>query len=367
MKFIKRNRLFIFIFVISLIISFLYIGQGCNFYKFLHFDSQELLTWDFLISLNKIPYKDFYYPYGLFMYLRSNFFIFYLIYLLLFPILIAIIFAFFKNIFTNKSILYANTFLYFLFILVVTGIESFIRYGILLGFGLVLSMLFSKSRLTSKNIVLIGLVMGIIFVIQYDIAIYATILFIFSIVFFPLLNFNIDTLKNSKYYKGIFIDLIYFTIGLVVPLILLSSFLLKMNFLNEFLINISKLNEIAVYAKTPFFHSLRSPGNLFIMISLFSASFYIAYLVYFEKLKNSLLVRAIILTFLSLLILQQKSIMRVMDGQLTFIALILVIILFYEIKPRIKWCNSFLTLFFYLVFIIGLILVLKPELSRQTI
>ncbi|GEM_PF-6462553 len=90
----------------------------------------------------------------------------------------------FKKLFNDKLFTYTSFFIAFLFVEMITGLETFNRYGILVLIACLFAYIFfsHKEHLFHMTLFLIGVLVGIIFPFFNDQAVYSIFLFLFMII-----------------------------------------------------------------------------------------------------------------------------------------------------------------------------------------
>lgn len=332
------------IFIILSIVNFKNFFLSCVNYQNLGFDSQIPLTWDFTSLSNFLPYKDIYFPYGLLFYLKNTVPLFSIIYFLL-PVLIFVgIYIVFKYLFKNKLIAFASFISFYLFINKYTGMESFARYGIVLGAVLFLSYVFYKRQLISVKVsVLLGILIGVIFSLVNDQGIYILLLYIFLLV----LTYFLNKSKNTYYINFFASRLLAVGFGFVLGFLPLLIFLNIHNLTDKFFLFLFQLSDFPLYAKTPFIPFSTTVDNLFTFAAIFITLVALSYKIFFGRVKISFVTILELCLVFVLFMLEQKSIIRSIDKQITFLAFFLYIVLFYDLLKNTL--NSFFLLLCFLL------------------
>jgi hypothetical protein len=357
----KNKILFYTIFfIICFILCLPNIANICRIFPSLGFDNQALLYWKYAASTGIQPYKDIFYPYGLLSYFNGQNSIFTITYLFIAPLSLFGIYFVFKNVFKNTIYSLTAWVFFYLFILLITGFDNFSRYGSLTCMALFQVFLFANPKWASKKYVIsYGLLTGFLFPLINDIGFYIPVIFILM-----SLTHTILVNKNTMYriIQKTAQDTAIFLIGFLVGCIPFIVYLLYTNALLDFLNSLLLLRSIAEFAKTPFFHSIFSANNLFVLLLLFSTITYFCIKVFLKSGKvtqNTYL--QVILVYL-LILLEQKNIIRSVDTQITFIGFLLFCSLFYDLATVFKR-NSvskyqqiayFINLAIIILFVIGL-------------
>ncbi|MDP2585886.1 MAG: hypothetical protein Q8P29_03325, partial [Candidatus Levybacteria bacterium] len=295
-----------------------------------YFDIQEFLLWNYTAINNGIPYRDIFYPYGMFNYFRNYNLLFAFTYYLIPTVLFTIVYFIFKKIFKDKLILYFSIIIFYLFTLMLTGFQIFSRYGLLAVLSLFISyVLYSNKRLAKRALVCLGIVAGLLVGAVNDQAFYLIISFIFIYLLNKFIHIKKKSFSLLIFLTGIIKELIFIIIGFligIIPLVAIynGSFLPYFSYFKD-------VGEIVVVSKTPFFSFIDSPANIFTISILFFAIFYNFLKLFFFKHKfklSSFLQTSLIIT---ILIMEQKSIIRSIDRQITFVSLILFMFIVYEL------------------------------------
>lgn len=329
---IIKNKEFFLIFFLFFILSAPFLIEICNGYlSYAGLDKQEFLLWDFSLHSNLLPYKDLFYPYGYLHYFRGLNVFFTALYYLISPLIFIIIYFIFKKVFSLKYYVYLCLLMLYLFVLNFTGFEAFVRYGVLMSVSLIFSYFLYKQKVVSRNFIfLAGVILAFIFSLLTDQGIYL----IFNFVSLYLINDFLKSQKRSfislKHYKIYFNDLIYLIAGFLIGLIPLFIFLIYSNSLWGFVYYFTEVKNIVTVAKTPFFLFITSPANIFTLSIVYASIFYLIFntLILRNKFKVSSFLQ--ICLILNILIMEQKSIIRSIDTQITFISLTLLLILVYD-------------------------------------
>ena len=108
------------------------------------------------------------------------------------------------------------------------------------------------------------------------------------------------------------------------------------------------------FAKAPFFHGGLNLDNIFVLTMIFVTIFYLC-INLLRKKEFSLANYFQVGIVFSTLILEQKNIIRTIDGQLTFIGLVMVVLLMAEIRNKFIKSIKFDKKYLYFLIIIYLI------------
>lgn len=323
------------LFVFFSILSFGNLANFCKFFIPLGFDNQILLTWQYSAVIGQFPYKDIFYPYGLLSFYKDSNIIFSLIYYFLTPILFTFLYFLFNKIYNQKYFSLLSALLLFLFVSNFTGFDSFGRYGTFIVFScfVAYSFFFLKNKILNIAIFALGTVCGLIFTLYNDQGLYAGALFTVFLIIDGIL---------SKKFKSIILLPIYalkklliFIFGFIISTVPFLIILIKNNSLHEFIYSFMDVVDLEKLAKTPYFHGFLTFDILFTLAMLIFTLTFICY----KTLKRDKLNFANYLQislFLSLIILEQKSIIRHNEAQFSFVALLLLLLLVYEFFGKFK-------------------------------
>lgn len=301
-----------------------------NIYFSLGFDVQNLLTWKYGQSIGLFPYRDVFYPYGLLSYVQGTNVFWRLIYAGETLVLLYFYLILFKKLFKNSYFTYLSFLYFYVVVTLHPGLDSFIRYGVITTFAVMLSLHFEKTiYLAPWKITFFGIIGGAIFSLWTDQGIYAVIASFFFIIVNSLIKNGFKDLLKKKYYVNVLLSLILFVVGFIVALIPFLFYLVINDSLGDFLLSIRRLGDISLFAKTPFFYSLRSQIAIFNFATLFVSISYLSFRYFFIKKKFNDIDYVLIGLTVALFLLEQKSIIRSIEIQLAFISVLITLIFFY--------------------------------------
>lgn len=311
---------------------------------------------------NLLPYRDIYFPYGILFYLKNQNIFMHVIYLFVAPILFLIVFIFLKKIFKDLFFYLISFLTFFIFIHKFTGIENFNRYGIILAISLLISYIFYKKNYVPVKIsFLLGIIIGVIFSLVNDQGIYSLITFKFFLFAAPIVGFGLKELKKLTYYRFIFSRLFTFYIGLFLGFIPFVSYLISKNIILDLISYLVKFSDFQIYAKTPFIPFSTTIDNLFTFTALFLAIVLSCYKLFYSSKKLSLSFFTTLGLIFIIVLLEQKSLIRSIDKQITFISFTLFLLIFYEfyILMKIKFERlaalfTYLLVLFFILYMIRL-------------
>jgi len=374
--FLKQKKDLLVVFFISFFLFLPYTVDICSGYlKYNLTDLQSFLLWDYSLIKRLIIYKDLTYPYGIFQYYsKSNIPILFLYYLVA-PLNFTLIFYACKKVFTKKIILYTFFILFYLFIFEITGFTVFTRYGLFISLSLIFSIvLFYKKEKSVFSFLLIGIISGVVFFIANDQGLYLGILFLTLFAVNEILNVKKKKLFSVEYHTYIVKQIAVLFLGFFVGTFPLVLFLIKNNSVNDFFIYFKDINNVVIVAKTPFFNFIITRDNLFTISAIYLAIFLLLIKILFRKSKNVITLMQMALV-LDILIMEQKSIVRSISTQITFISFLLVGLIFFDLvgdkafKTASKNIKNifFATSILIVIFAFQLTPVYKNNYSFQTI
>ncbi len=328
---LSKNKNLIIIFVFFSFLSLPHIVDICSGYLNYHsFDQQEFLLWNYSAVNGYTPYKNLFYPYGLLSFFRNSSLLFLIINYFIPPILLTSFFILFKKIFKDIYFLFFSQVVLYYFIAKIVGFDTFSRYGLFVVSSLIFVEILYLSKGQMLKLFTVGIFLGLLNFLIPDVGVYTSSTFLLLFLVNELIKskkINFFSFKNLVQSLGkIKIVLLGLIIGST-PLIVFSLYhknlLLFASYFNE-------VRDIALVAKTPFFSFVDSPSNIFTLLVLFTSIFSVLYRFFYLKHKVSLTVFFQIALIIDILILEQKSIVRSIDLQITFVSLILLMIIMYE-------------------------------------
>lgn len=340
---------FIFFAFINIIIFFFF----CTVFPKFNFDSQIPLTQAFASSSSFLPYKDIYFPYGILFYLKYDNLFFSTIYIFLLPLLLASFLLFFKKLWGKTIYAYISFLAFVYFVIKFSGIDTFVRYGVIAALGLLFSYFFSKKTYIGSVVSLLsGLLIGIIFSLIHDQGIYGIFLYLFFLLINPLIKMGINEVKSRKYYFYLLSGIVFFSGGFFLGFFPFFIYLVYNKILINFFQFLWNLRDFSAYAKTSFIPYSSTSDNLFAFSMLFLSIFFIIYNVFYRK-KFSLSFYLILNYVIIIILLEQKSLIRSLDVVITFLAFVLFVGLVYECVMFLKSnrLSDKKTLFCYVILI----------------
>lgn len=333
-NFIHRDLVIVFVLTFLVFLPNLY--SKCSIYLDLNFDSQMFVTWIYTVSKNYLPFQDVFYPYGYFYYFKSSIFLLAVIDLLLKSSLFTIIYLMFRCIF-NKRIFAVTSFIaFFIFVILHTGSEVFSRYGILVAFIVLTSLgIVNNLIYKAKYNISMGLFSGLTFFLVPDQAVLCVFGYILSQAFGPLLKSGFSRKVVYPHRKIIKCSLIYFAF-LAISIIPFVTFLFLSGDLQILGQYVKEIATIAQFAKIPFPPSLKSIDNIFSLVVLvlaISTQSYRYFLVKVKPTKHDIVLFGLVI---SLIILEQKNILRSIDSQISFVSFLILYVLIAGIIRKSK-------------------------------
>lgn len=346
----------IIVIFIAFISSLYTLFPFCFIYQNADFDSQNLLTWEYT-AVKKIPlYKSIFYPYGIFSYLQNTNIVIHYGHILVYFLLLLVTLISLKKMWNNISYAYISFAVFIFFIIKFTGIEAFIRYGILFGFCLLVGFIEQTKRQKFFTF-LLGTLTGIIFSLIPDQGFYCFVVFYLFLIFLPVFINGFQVLKQKNFIFSIGKRGVLFTFGSFSGLAPFLIFLIQKHLFINFLENYHYISELPIIAKTPFIPSLRTHENLFTLGVLILTVIHLSYTYLFTTKKKSFKLTRQLLLFIALILLEQKNIIRSIDSQVTFFALFLLLLLLseYILKIELRVKNRIVPLFLFTGFFICLL------------
>lgn len=337
---IKNKNLFLngcLIFLFFCILSiFSFIGY-CKIYTNYGFDSQALLAWNYSSYKGFLPYKDTFYPYGLLSYYENNILFFQLTSFFIGPILYTLFFMVIKKVWQDKLYTLLIFILFYFFIEKFIGHDVFNRYGIITILACIAAYLFFRfDYLPSKITLVLGITIGLIFSLVNDQGAYGVLIVSLFILFNPIIKYGFRSILSRNYFKFTGKSIILFSLGIIIGVIPFAVYLTYYDILYDFYVSFIRLSDSALYAKTAFIPYSRSPENLFTFVSIFLTIFYIIYNKFFRKIDFNFILYLQLSLISVLILLEQKSLIRSISEQITFISFLLFMLLFYDLRKFLE-------------------------------
>jgi hypothetical protein len=325
----------ILIFIIGLIIPIYDTLNSCGInLKLANFDLQTLVAWDYSAIKGILPYKDIFYPYGLLSYYKNENVFLLALNILVFPILLVLIYLMFKKIFNSTWLVNLCMLSFFIFIVTLTGLDSFSRYGVAVIVTIYFAYSFYKDSDRNRYFaILAGAICSIIFTLWIDQGVYVVSAFVFLL----LINFLLKKkYMVSKNIQNLIKELILFIGGLIIGAIPLVIYLLKFGMLVDSIKAFLHLSEMPLLAKTPFFLNLTSPDNVFTVLILILVIYYLLRSLLFKSNKITLTNYLLIGLVFDLLFFEQKGLIRSISDQITFVPFLILMVIVYDLSAKIK-------------------------------
>ena len=358
-RFILSYWKLIVLFIVGFLTSFLIYQKYCDFSSSIaSFDLQTILTWNYSSQVDLVPVRDLFFPYGLLGYYKNIISEFFVLNLLIFPIFIVFCFMLFENLFKNKTYIFISIVFLYIFIVMITGLNVFNRYGVFVFFTLFLSYSFYKNILSNKFLFIIGSLISIIFFFLIDQGIYFLLSFLFVFLFNKLIKFKKTDFFKTGTYILVFKNLFSVLTGILIGVVPFIFFLGKQFQFSDFILLMQQISSLSLLAKTPFYTFIFSLDNLFTLLILFFSIFYLSYIFVFKK--NLISIFNYIETGLvfNIILLEQKSIIRSISETITFVSFLLLIFLVYDlffvrIKIKKKIFSVFILAFVLIISFLG--------------
>lgn len=363
-----KKEIFI-IFILMCLLSSNNLYNLCKEYLPLHFDNQVLFTWEYSSYIGQIPYKDIFFPYGLLNYFKTHNPFFTVLYLLIAPTLLTGFFIIFQKIWQDRLYTYTATIALVAFVYCFTGFAIFSRYGISVLVACIFAYLFFRNKILSKRYAaFMGLLGGLIFPLYNDQGIYIVALF-FGFMFVQIV-LKSTKIKRTRYVISLLVNVLIFLSVFIIGNIPFINFLLLNDAAPAFISAIRELSDLEELAKTPYFHSAINIENIFTLTLLYISISFLSYKIFYRKHKLTLNNYIQIGLVLILIIFEQKSLIRHIDYQLTFIGLLLLFCLFYEFKlllQKHKITNFFIFIYFLNILIVVFTIGFEINVSEKGI
>lgn len=306
----------------------------------IRFDGQNLIVWKYAASTGMLPYKDVFYPYGLLNYYINVNFVATLLNALLFFLLLLGFCVFLSKIITKSPLGLLMSSILLAVILFVCGISSFLRYGIAALGALFLSYVLFKDTLNNKVGFLFGVLSGVFLFLVTDQGVYL-------VLFFTLFYWMNGLFKKRKKFLSSKSFKLYgiFLLGLIIGVVPFVLYYIHLNILSDFVHHFIRTPDISLYAKAPYFHSLKSLSGIFNSIILFISISYLSYVFFLHKKKITNGYYALLALTIVYLVVEQKGIIRSLGQQISFISLLMGMLLFQEVFQ--KHIRKFSTVIIY--------------------
>ncbi len=332
-KNIKKNKARIFEAIVIGLIGFLIITFNkisfCHQAYQIDFDQQVFLYWDYLKSLSLIPFKDFFYPYGLLLYFKSISIQWYFVYLFVLLLISTSTFLSFRYSFKSRIKSYIFFLIHSIFIFLFVNPESYVRYGSLIVFVALLSYFaYKKTLITKFSGFILGLLIGIFFSFINDVFFYS------SLIYISFTGMNVLLWRTDFSVKQILLYVLYAIVGFLIGSIPLTFYLYSNNLFSDFIFYYHSLEGFYLLGKVAFPPSLKSLENTLLIIGLILSIFSI--ISKYRKNKIDYKFYYLLSLILLILSLEQKNLLRSMYQQISFISAITFFILLDEFVLKIK-------------------------------
>lgn len=361
--FLIKSKEIILILMIGLIIPIYDILNSCGInLKLANFDLQTLVAWNYAAIKGMLPYKDIFYPYGLLSYYKNENIYLLALNILVFPILLVLIYLIFKKIFNSTWLANLYMLLLFIFLVTLTGLDSFSRYGVAVVATIYFAYTFYKDKGHNRYFaILSGALCSIIFTLWIDQGVYVISAFVFLLLTDFILKKKYSVFKNIQ---NLIKELGYFMGGLIIGAIPLVIYLLKFGMLVDAIKAFLHLSEMPLFAKTPFFLNLFSPDNIFTILILIIAIYYLSASLLFNKTKVTLINYLLIGLIFDLIFFEQKGLIRSISDQITFVPFLILMVIVYDISAKLRF-QKVKKIFIYCVILILPILYLNIQNIRS--
>lgn len=328
-KLIKKHSEFILITFIGFITitwnKLFLCQQGAG----LGFDAQSFLFWDYAHSLNLIPFKDFFYPYGLLFYLKTDSILWHSLSLVILLCVTGCILSLLKRIAQDKLHAYTFFISFCLFANMFLDYDSFLRYSPMLALSFLVAHFANKNKIFNKFFgFCLGLILGLLFSFMNDIFFYGALTTTIFILIYSIF-------LKKKNFRNIVHFTIFIVVGVFVGLLPLLLYLVNNGAVTDLIENYRLLYYVSSFAKIPFPPTLKSFENLFliavIVISIISI---VPNILRKDKLDFSFYIKLALV--IAILLLEQKNIVRAFYEQFSIFGFVLLLILLNEFRIRLE-------------------------------
>lgn len=323
-----RNKLFYLLILFVGLLSLKLLFSIPTIFLDSQFDGQNLIVWKYAASTKMLPYKEVFYPYGILNYFVNVNFTVTLINAFIFLLLLVGFLMCIVQVFKKSFYGYFVFSLFLGVILFVSGVSSFLRYGLAVLGALSLSLVLYNKKLNKKIAFFYGLVSGVFAFLVTDQGVYLSLFF--------TLFFWIDRIfKQKRKFLSIqnVKSYLIFLLGVMLGLLPFALYYLHLNILNDFVVHFFRTPDISLYAKTPYFHSLKSNSGVFTVIVLFSSISYLSY-AFFQKKPITKSFYALFALTVVFFVIEQKGIIRYLGQQIIFLPVLMGFVLLFELFSK---------------------------------
>ena len=306
------------------------------------FDSQNLYVWDHLPRLGYQPNRETFYPYGFLFFYKAQSMPWFIIYSLLIPLFFTVIYlTIVKRIIKSKLV----GLIYFLSLITLflnnLWVGNAARYFISLALSLLSAyLIYDPNHKKSWPFFILGLIGGFSLLVSTGDGLYVIFIQILLICFAHLFPFSKRLFSNLFRYFG----------GLLLGLIPLLIHLYSQALFPSFVQSLRDLVDLSIFAKAPY--SLNTISEIFIFISLSIA--FVAFFLRFihPKLRHTYSTLILFAGLLSLLVLEQKNLIRQFGLIMMVYAFIMDTFIFFFATKRLFVSNKFTQIKIILLYII---------------
>jgi len=297
----------------------------------MRYDLQLNLLWNYTQITHLIPYRDIYYPYGLLRYFRLENNVISLCYYLIIPVLFTILYFILKKIIQERFYRYLFIAFIVFFVLRFSYFETFTRYGLFAVLSLFFTYVIYRYGKYSNNYTFLpGILIGVVMSLINDQGLYMFFVFLGLLAFDAIVKINKGVVFNRYFISAFIRKFLMLALGIFIGILPVLVYLYSRGGLVEFFQFPYIISQVAIVAKGPFFNYILYPDNRFTLTILLLAIFTVMIKLIFYRHKTSLFWYVEAALILALCILEQKSIIRSIDSQITFIAFILLLFLIYD-------------------------------------
>ena len=368
----RKNEIFkknIDILIVYIFVLLIFLPRSINFceeFSAINFDTQNLLLWSLSHSLNIIPIKDFYYPYGIIFYGTNYIKSIFLLYINIAPVIITSIYVIFKNVFGKRTFL--GRYLFIIFFIISTGLITRIqlidRYLSPFVMSLILFLLNDRYKNNLFNYFIVGIINGIFLFYDPGIGVIALFLTMASFAFFIIYEHALNKgfkISINKLIKSVFI----FIIGLLLGLVPYIIFLYRNGIGVEFIRFLKDISSAASFVKSPVLVLSKYHMLIFLTITIQSVFIINAFNNRFKKY-SKVFYYFLFANYVISIVLLQKHFLRSIENILMVYSINAILLMFFPISSYFNYnlkknVSIYIGIFaFVLIFILSFSVQIQP-------
>ena len=345
------NKYFFPTIFITLVCGFFcYLITACAVYGEANFDSINFLYWNYGAMSGHVPYRDFFYPYGLVQYYLYSHTLAAFLYALVLSTISISIGIYLKSLFRNIFYFLLSSAFVIYFLLNYVSIETFGRYGSFVFLGILMGYLILIKKRTLKNEFLAGLSCGIMLSLFFDQGVYGVLIYV--ILSLVSIYSNLDKKDLGRNIKVFSYRMLLFGLAFCLGAMPFIIYLYIHDGLLGFIESTKFLAGVSKYAKVPFFPSLKNPDGIFVTVSIIISTILLLLKAADKKIQKE--EKMLFILTLVMLILQYKNTVRPFFSQLTFISLLMFVNSIAIVIRDLKTSSYIHTKFFFVIVVIML-------------